>query len=147
MKRKIWILSALMVLFLPWLSEAAFISVSHKDAKVRLGPGTHYEIRWKPLIFTPLEVLCKYRDWYGVRDQEGDVGWIHQSVVSDEPSVIVVSKDANVRQNPNADAPLAFSVEKGYPFKVLKKQDKWYQVKDADGSEGWISDSLVWGGN
>jgi SH3-like domain-containing protein len=138
---------ALLVLFLfPWVAEAKFISINHKDAKVRLGPGTQYNIRWKPILYTPLEVLCKYESWYVVRDHEGDVGWVHESVVSEEPTLIVVKQEANLRSGPSTEEAKLFTVEKGYTFRVLKKQGQWYQVKDAEGDTGWIFEDLVWGG-
>jgi SH3-like domain-containing protein len=37
-----------------------------------------------------------------------------------------------------------FDADKGTPFKVLEKKDRWIKVQHADGDTGWIFSSLVW---
>ncbi|MGD8882880.1 MAG: SH3 domain-containing protein, partial [Desulfobacterales bacterium] len=36
------------------------------------------------------------------------------------------------------------TVEKGIPFKVLKRENNWIHIEHADGDKGWIHKSLVW---
>jgi len=37
-----------------------------------------------------------------------------------------------------------FTVERGVPFKVLKRNGNWIRIEHADGEIGWIYNSLVW---
>ena len=123
---------------------AESIYVEGKSARIRSGPGTNYQILWEAPRYTPLEYLAKYKQWYAVRDYEGDVGWVHQQVIGKGKAAIVTNKKANVRKGPGPSYPIVFTVEKLYRFKVMEEKGDWYKVKDAEGDEGWIFKTLVW---
>lgn len=53
--------------------------------------------------------------------------------------VIVTIDGLNFRQKPESDAKAIRGLEKGEKLTLVKTQDGWYQVKDADGKVGWIS--------
>lgn len=55
-----------------------------------------------------------------------------------------VSKDGvNIRSGPGTDQEILWEVFKGFPLQVLKRDDKWVQVKDFEGDTGWIYASLL----
>jgi len=56
----------------------------------------------------------------------------------------VSSATANIRSGPGTKNKILFSVDKGIPFKILKKKGKWIHIQHADGDKGWIHKSLVW---
>ncbi len=136
----------LAILFLV-LSTAAFaerLSVSSGTANIRSGPGTNHDILWKVEKHHPLFILKKKGQWYHFRDFEEDEGWVHESLVDKIPSVITKSDKCNVRSGPGTGYKIMFTVDKGIPFKVLKKKRKWIKIQHADGDKGWIHKSLVW---
>lgn len=144
MKLKIFVLLAL-------LGAASFawaepIMVNNKDARIRNGPGTSYTILWKPRLYTPLEVLASYGHWYAVRDVEGDVGWIHDSVSLKKPSAIVTNEYVNVRKSPNTKSRVLFEAPRNYTFKIIGKKGEWYKIEDHEGDKGWVSGKYVWKG-
>jgi SH3-like domain-containing protein len=49
-----------------------------------------------------------------------------------------------LRAGPGTDQPVLVKIDKGVPFKVLKREGRWIQVEHADGDKGWLHDSLVW---
>ena len=56
---------------------------------------------------------------------------------------VITKKDlCNIRSKPGTKEKILFTVEKGIPFKVLKRKDRWLNVEHWD--KGWIHDSLVW---
>jgi len=113
-------------------------------ANIRSGPGTQYDILWKVEKYYPLLVIEKSESWYYFRDFEDDKGWVHQSLV-DKVEAVITNKDlCNVRSGPGTGEKILFTVEKGIPFKVLKRTDSWLNIEHADGDKGWIHDSLVW---
>jgi SH3-like domain-containing protein len=113
-------------------------------ANIRSGPGTQYDILWKVEKYYPLLVIEKSESWYHFRDFEDDKGWVHQSLV-DKVEAVITNKDlCNVRSGPGTGEKILFTVEKGIPFKVLKRTDSWLNIEHADGDKGWIHDSLVW---
>jgi SH3-like domain-containing protein len=134
----IWIISMAQ----PVLAEPFAVSVP--EANIRSGPGQSKDLLWKVEKYHPLDIVEKKGDWYRFRDFEGDEGWIHKSLVDKIPAVIVKQNNCNVRSGPDTKNETLFKVEKGIPFKVLKREGKWLQVQHADGDTGWIHSSLVW---
>ncbi|MGD8470221.1 MAG: SH3 domain-containing protein, partial [Desulfobacteraceae bacterium] len=60
-------------------------------------------------------------------------------------STVITNNDAcNIRSGPGTSHKILFTVEKGIPFKVLKRQGSWIHIEHADGDKGWIHKSLVW---
>ena len=82
--------------------------------------------------------------WYTFRDFEDDKGWVHKSLVGEVPAVIPKKDQCNIRSGPSTKEKILFSVEKGIPFKILKRKGSWLHIEHADGDQGWIHNSLVW---
>jgi SH3-like domain-containing protein len=120
------------------------LSVSARIANIRSGPGTNYEILWKVEQYHPIAVIKKQGPWYHFRDFEGDEGWIHQSLVKKNATVITAKDKCNVRKGPGTNHAIVFQIEKGIPFLILERQKSWLRIKHADGDSGWIHKSLVW---
>jgi SH3-like domain-containing protein len=55
----------------------------------------------------------------------------------------VSSPVANFRSGPGTGHDVLWQVERYYPFKVLKKENRWYYFKDFEGDRGWLHESLV----
>ena len=94
--------------------------------------------------YFPLLVIEKSGAWYRFQDFEGDKGWVHESLVAKIPAVITRNDACNIRSGPGTSHNILFSVEKGIPFKVLKREGSWIHIEHADGDKGWIHKSLVW---
>ncbi len=145
MNRILWI-----VFFILLCSTIAFaqrLSVSAETANIRSGPGTEgYEIVWQAERYYPIEILEQRGPWILFQDFEGDKGWINKSLVADTETVITIKDKSNVRSGPGTgtEYPIAFTVEKGVPFKVLEQKGEWIHVEHADGDVGWLHKSLVW---
>lgn len=120
------------------------LSVKAKLANVRSSPKVDGEVLWKIEMYYPIIVVEKKDGWIKFKDFENDTGWIHGTLVDKTPSVITLKDKCNVRKEPGQNKPLAFTVERGVPFKVLEKKDEWMKVQHADGETGWISKSLLW---
>ncbi|MEJ2156753.1 MAG: SH3 domain-containing protein [Desulfobacteraceae bacterium] len=120
------------------------VAVARDIANVRAQPSTTSDTLWQVEKYHPLQVLEKRGQWYRFKDFEGDIGWIHSSLVDKTPTVIVRVRRANVRTGPGTQYDLAFDAEKGTPFKVLETKGRWKKIRHADGDEGWIFNSLVW---
>jgi len=138
----------LLVFFLVIIySSAAFaerMSVNVPMANVRSGPGTQYKTLWKVEKYHPLEIIKKSGSWYYFRDYEGDNGWIFNSVLSKESSVIAIKDKSNLRSGPGTNFDIAFTVEKGVPLKIIERKNEWIQVLHSEGDKGWIHKMLVW---
>jgi SH3-like domain-containing protein len=120
------------------------MAVKSNTANIRSGPGTQYEKLWRIEKYHPVVVIEKKGEWYRFQDFEGDKGWIHRSLLDKAETVIVKVDRSNVRTGPGTENDIAFTVDKGIPFKVLEKKGRWYQIRHADGDRGWIFNTLVW---
>jgi SH3-like domain-containing protein len=113
-------------------------------ANIRSGPGTNHEVLYEAEKFYPVVILNKTGNWYQIEDYEGDIGWIHKSLVTKIYTVITIKSKCNIRSGPTIKDQILFVTEKGVPFEVLKREGNWIQVRHSEGHEGWIHKSLVW---
>ncbi|MBF0199768.1 MAG: SH3 domain-containing protein [Desulfamplus sp.] len=120
------------------------LSVNSKIANVRSGPGIENDVLWQVEQYHPIMILEKKSGWLKFKDFEGDVAWIYATLVDKTESVITIKENCNVREGPGTDYQVAFTVERGVPFKVLEKKDNWLNIEHEDGDRGWIYYTLVW---
>lgn len=120
------------------------MSVRTDTANIRSGPSLKEQTLWQVEKFYPLVVVEKKGEWRRVKDFEGDQGWIHSSMLDTSATVIVKSDQCNLRSGPGKQYDIAFTVEKGIPFKVVQTKGDWLEVQHADGDRGWLFKSLVW---
>ena len=136
----------IMILLLLFSSAAwaERLAVAVSVANVRSGPGKNYDILWEIEKYHPLNVFNKSGQWYHFRDFEGDEGWIYKPLLRNIPSIITKKEECNIRSGPGTGFAIVFTVEKGIPFKVIKRKGSWIYGQHADGDEGWLHKSLVW---
>src|SRR5690606_19689426 len=86
----------------------------------------------------PVEIISTDGTWVKVRDPNGDLAWVERTALSDKRTVIVTAAVADIRKNPDSQAPVVFSTQQGV---VLELQDNktpgWLYVRHADGSMGY----------
>jgi len=146
-KKRVWIvfLSFLLVgMAAQTVCAAERTAVKAAIANMRNGGGTKYKVLWQVEKYHPFLIVKKKKDWYEVKDFEGDTAWIHKSLVSNIRTVISTKAKCNVRSKPNKESRVVLRVERGVPFRVLKRKGKWINIEHADGETGWIYNTLVW---
>lgn len=121
------------------------VSVAARQANVRNGPGGEYEVVWTAAIYYPVEIVDSDGNWLKISDYENDEGWIHKSVVSGAPTVVVTSQKANVREGPGMEYESVWELDQAYSLKLLKVERGWLKVSDGNEVSGWIHNSVVWG--
>lgn len=126
-----------------------YVSAAKDGINVLADPASDAAVRWE--IFDKFPLLVKKRQgaWLQVTDFEGDTGWIRDSQVTGEKSVIVCKKRINLRPEPNTNKnnPLVAVVRYGVLFTPMEKKADWLKVRHADGTEGWLKNDLVWPSN
>lgn len=95
----------------------------------------------------PLEVVVDTGSWVKVRDQSGRLSWIEQSALGGARTVMVRNDSSTIRQQPRADAEVAFRAARGVLLQVSGDADAtgWLPVRHADGLAGWLPAHEVWG--
>lgn len=95
----------------------------------------------------PLEVVVDTDTWVKVRDPSGRLAWIEKSALGGAPSVMIKSETGIIRQQPRADADVAFRAARGVLLQISGGADAfgWLPVKHADGLAGWLPVHEAWG--
>ncbi len=164
MNRQITILSSLIALALlvslSLASEPAgaqersansrFASLDAGEINVRTGPGTRYPVEW---VFVrkgvPVEIIAEYDLWRKIRDQEGDVGWIHRALLSAKRTSLVTARMANIYPEPGGagslpSMPPSAIAEQGVILTLNACAGAWCEVETGD-HHGWILRGDIWG--
>jgi uncharacterized protein YgiM (DUF1202 family) len=124
------------------ISFAENISIGFSGTEMRSKPNAmDSKVVTKIDPYSPVTVIEKVSDYYN----RGRNGWVHRSLLSNTPGVVVTSDNANLRRGPGTNHPVVFQLSKGMTAKFLEKQNKWVRVQTADGKNGWVANFLVWG--
>lgn len=129
------------------LAEA--LCLKSTKANVRSGPGTQYDVVWEVYKYMPFKKVgvSVSGDWYAVRDVDGDVNWIHKSLVTNSFRCAVVRESGiNIRSGPGTRYRKLYAnpVEQYHSFRVMKTSGLWVRLKDEAGNIGWVRKDLLW---
>lgn len=146
MKRVLCVFVFVAILFAT-AGRADSLCVKVPKANLRVGPGTEYEVGWTVYKYFPFKRVgtSLSGDWYAVEDTDGDVLWIHRSLVTNGyRCAAVVAEKANVRTGPGSRYGTLFPepVDKYYSFRVLKRTGAWVKFRDMDNNIGWVHKDL-----
>ena len=141
---KTTLLTVLLLVGVTGIQAAERMAVTAESANVRAGPSLEHGLLWQMEKFHPVLILEKKGQWYRFKDFEGDQGWVNSTLLDKTPTIIVKAARCNVRTGPGVGHDIAFSVDKGIPFKVLQTKGQWMEIQHADGDKGWILNTLVW---
>lgn len=128
------------------LERPRFVSLSSDLVNMREGPSTEHGIKW---IYhrdgLPMQVLAEYDVWRRVRDMDGEVGWIHVSLLSNERTGIVVGNGyAQVRSGQDMDSSVIARVEPGVVGRIETCGPISCRL-NFSGVEGWVDRARFWG--
>jgi SH3-like domain-containing protein len=126
-----------------------FVSLKAGRVNVRVGPGETYKVAW---IFTkpglPIEVIQEFDTWRRIRDSDGTVGWVFQSLLSGKRTAVVApwakGDPRPIRRSASAEGSISAYLEPGVMGTVEKCRDKWCLIS-GDRFSGWIMQDQLWG--
>ncbi len=136
---------ALPVLLIPGLASAEVLSVKTASANFRVEAHEASKIKFSADRFFPVEVVERKKGWVKVKDFEGDVAWVAEKVLGKDPTIVISSDRANIRETPSTTGDVLFKVERGEVFKIEERKDAWLKVVDTRGDGGWIRGDMTWG--
>ena len=122
-----------------------FVSLRASEVNMRTGPGTRYPIEW---IYRrrnlPVEVVDEFDTWRRIRDIDGAVGWVHQSMLQSNRAILVVEEWAMLRRDPQDDARSVARLEPGVIADLESCGDIWCVV-EIDEHKGWVRRDQIYG--
>lgn len=126
-----------------------FVSLKSARVNVRVGPGEDYKIAW---IFTrsalPVEVIQEYDTWRRIRDSDGTVGWVFQSLLSGKRTAVVATWGGNdprpLHASATSDSSVTAYLQPGVMGQLDRCHQGWCRISGAQYS-GWIPQDQLWG--
>ena len=127
------------------LALPRFVTLRATKVNLRTGPGIRYPIEWvyarKGL---PLEVIDEFETWRRVRDWQGSVGWVHQSMLSRRRGAMILGEQRLLRRAPGDDAAGVARVEAGVVGSLRRCAGGWCWI-EVKGFEGWLRQDQIYG--
>lgn len=123
-----------------------FVSFRSSEANMRTGPGIRYPIKW---VYRrrglPIEIVDEFDTWRQVRDWQGTVGWVHQSMLQGRRYVLVTGAVRTLFDEPSGESRPVARVEAGVigELESCNEQD-WCQVEIKD-ITGWLPLDHIYG--
>lgn len=151
---------ALICLLLPLNSFAGktplpvprFVSFKHDEVNLRTGPGKDYPIVrvFKKSKGQPVKVLADFETYRLIQTQDGEKGWVPQTILKGDRNAVVASDHAIVRLQPRDTGKPIVKLAKGYTVQLRKCEGERCEVKFSapDGSskqKGWVKRGELYG--
>lgn len=97
-------------------------------------PAGRPNMYWRVRVAMKIKCLC----FYGV------MAFLLLCVAAQAEQRLSVSvTEAKIRSGAGNNFEVLWKSEKYFPLAVIKKIGEWYQVKDFEGDQGWVHQSLV----
>ena len=121
-------------------------SLKRTQAYLREGPSYGHRILW---VYRragyPFEVIASFDAWTRVRDADGTVGWMHDTMLSSQRTVLVIGKArAAIRGTAEPGARVIAWAEPGVVARLKACKPLSCEVA-ASGLDGWIDRDRIWG--
>ncbi|SFB91342.1 N-acetylmuramoyl-L-alanine amidase [Alkalibacterium subtropicum] len=111
------------------------VTVLASTLNVRYGPGLSHEILTQVNEQEQLNVLGEENEWYKVRLETDQIGWVASWLVENEEVSLdnqlygrITSAEVNVRQFSTTDSKILGTVSQGEEFPILYREDDWVQI-------------------
>lgn len=94
----------------------------------------------------PVEVVVVVEGWTKVRDAKGELAWVETRHLAEKRFLLVNVPVAQVREQAEDGAPVAFEVEENVLLELLDvARGGWLHVRHRDGQTGYVKITQVWG--
>ncbi|HUX24942.1 MAG TPA: SH3 domain-containing protein, partial [Burkholderiales bacterium] len=123
-----------------------FRSIADSAALMYDAPSVKANKLYVASRYYPVEVIVQLDNWIKVRDVAGDLAWVQKKDLSDMRTVVVTVPLADVRQQADDAAPLAFQARQGVALEILELgPGPWVKVRLLNGQTGYVRADQVWG--
>jgi SH3-like domain-containing protein len=122
-----------------------FVTLRSNEINLRTGPGSNYPIVW---IYQrrgmPVEVVAEFESWRKIRDWQGTVGWVHQSMLDGRRGALVIGGERILRHEPAISAAGVARLQDGVIGRIKSCEADWCRL-ETDSYEGWLKRDEFWG--
>jgi SH3-like domain-containing protein len=122
-----------------------FVSLRSNEVNLRTGPGTTYPVDW---VYVrrglPVEVVAEFDVWRKIRDWQGTLGWVHQSMLDGRRTVLIAGAERILHREPVAGSPAVARLATGVIGRLLECDGAWCQLA-IEAYRGWLRRDEFWG--
>ena len=123
-----------------------FVSLKSNDANIRVGPSINYPIKLKYIFKNlPLEIIDEFDVWRKSKDNEGNIGWVHKSLIKGERYILtgnLINSDIQLFSRPNGK--IIGIIEKKNVLELKSCTLNWCKVSKGS-VKGWVLKENIWG--
>ena len=144
MKRIYFLVFILVFIPLNVLSEETFLSLKKNKVNVRYGPSFEFQIKFVyKKVNLPIKQIDKKENWRRIIDLKNNSGWIHQSQLKANNSIIPL-KDKILFKKPSSFSKPIAKIVNGRVLIVQKCEKNWCKIETGK-YRGWIKSDNIWG--
>lgn len=122
-----------------------FASLRSSDINLRTGPGTRYPISWvikKRLL--PVKVIAEHDNWRKIQLHDDTVGWVFQSMLTGNKTVMILTDRANLRRAPSENSSIMATMAQDVIGQLKTCKGSWCKI-GFEKYVGWVEKSSLWG--
>jgi len=144
MKKKIYIISFLIVLISSNTIADTFLSLKKNKVNVRYGPSFDSDIKYVyKKINLPLKQIDRKENFRRIIDFKNNSGWIHVSQLKKNNSIIATNNKILFKKPTSFAKPIAV-IQKGRLLIIKKCKKNWCKIT-SNNFKGWIKTKNIWG--
>jgi SH3-like domain-containing protein len=91
-----------------------------------------------------VEVVAEFESYRKIRDWQGTVGWVHQSMLDGRRGALVIGGERILRHEPAVDAPGVARLQAGVIGRIKSCEADWCLL-ETDRYSGWLKRDEFWG--
>ncbi len=94
----------------------------------------------------PIEIIAEFETWRKVKDWQSTLGWVHQSMLSANRTLIIINSPQVIRKNDAAKSAAVAEAEPGVVGKIKEciPGNTWCYVEIGE-HNGWLRRTQIWG--
>lgn len=123
-----------------------FVSSKSDEINTRRGPGPKYPVEWIIIKKNePFEVIRDFGQWRNIRDRNGELGWVHSSLLSNKRYVIINSKEnIDLKKLKSSNSKTIAYLEPELRCSLKSCKDNWCKI-NCGSNTGWVRKNTLWG--
>ena len=123
-----------------------FVSLKSSDVNIRVGPSINYPIKLKYVFKNlPLEIIDEFDVWRKSKDHEGNIGWVHKSLIKGDRYILTgyqINQDIQLFSRPNGKVK---GLIKNNNILELRSCVLYWCKVSSDPLSGWVLKKNIWG--
>ena len=123
-----------------------FVSLKSSDVNIRVGPSINYPIKLKYVFQNfPLEIIDEFDVWRKSKDHEGNIGWVHKSLIKGDRYILTgYQKNADIQLFSRPNGKVKGLIKNKNILKLKSCILNWCKVSSGPFS-GWVLKNGIWG--